>query len=112
MRLAHIANLWSLVGHPRPKAEWSLEQKIRAVARAGFDGLTTALTPAHRRLAEKHGLEFLLGFISTSEPDRFAALIEEQKEGGAVHINVQLDDHDTPPAEAVKHWRQMERAAV
>ena len=111
MRLAHIANLWSLVEHPARKTEWSLERKIRAVKRAGFDGFTTALTPEHRRLAEKHGLEHLLGFISTSDPAQFKQLIEEQREGGAVHINVQLDDHDTPPAVATKHWIQMERAA-
>ena len=36
--LRHIANLWSLVGYPSPKKEWSLEQKLRAVKAAGFDG--------------------------------------------------------------------------
>jgi hypothetical protein len=111
MPIAHIANLWSLVAHPTRAKEWSLDRKIGAVARAGFDGFTTALTPEHRRLAEKHELKHLLGFISTSEPAEFSRLIAEQKEGGAVHINVQLDDHDTPPAVAVKHWREMERAA-
>lgn len=109
--IAHIANLWSLVGHPSPKTEWSLDKKIKAVAAAGFDGITTAVTPEHRRLAEKHGLAHILGFISSSEPDDFARLIREQKEGGAVHVNVQMDDHDTPPALAVKHWLRMEREA-
>ena len=37
MPIAHIANLWSLVRHPSPKTEWSLERKIKAVADAGFD---------------------------------------------------------------------------
>lgn len=109
--IAHIANLWSLVRHPSAATEWSLERKIKAVAAAGFDGLTTALTPEHRRLAEKHGLHHLLGFISSQNPADFPRLIREQKEGGAVHINVQLDDHDTPPALATKHWIQLERAA-
>lgn len=111
MPIAHIANLWSLIGHPSKEREWSLEKKINAVAAAGFDGITTALTPEHRRLAEKAGLQHLLGFISSSNPDDFARMIREQKEGGAVHINVQLDDHDTPPAVAVQHWRRMEREA-
>jgi hypothetical protein len=111
MPIAHIANLWSLVGHPSPKTEWSLERKIRAVAAAGFDGITTRLTPEHRALAERHGLQHLLGFISSSDPEEFAAAIRAQKEGGAVHINVQMDDHDTPPAVAVKHWLRMEREA-
>lgn len=109
--IAHIANLWSLVGHPSPAREWSLEKKIRACAAAGFDGITTSLTPEHRRLAGKHGLAHLLGFISTSDPADFAPLIRAQKEAGAVHLNVQLDDHDTPPALATRHWIQLVRAA-
>lgn len=109
--IAHIANLWSLVGHPSPKKEWSLDRKIRAVAESGFDGITTAVTPDHRRLAEKYGLPHILGFISSSEPADFARLLRAQKEGGAVHINVQLDDHDTPPAVATRHWIQLVRAA-
>src|ERR1043166_7486950 len=111
MPIAFIANLWSLVGHPSPETEWSLERKIRAVAEAGFDGITTRLTPEHRRLAEKYGLKHLVGFISSSDPDEFAERIREQKEGGAVHINVQMDDHDTPPATAVKHWRLLKQEA-
>ena len=110
--ISHICNLWSLVGHPNPKKEWSLERKIKAVADAGFDGITTALTPEHRRLAEKYGLKDLLGFVSTSsgDPKQFEAAIRAQKEAGAVQINVQMDDHDTPPAVAAKHWIQMVRA--
>jgi hypothetical protein len=109
--LRHIANLWSLVGHPHPSREWSLERKIRAIAAGGFDGITTAVTPEHRRLAEKHGLSNLLGFVSCSEPEDFARHLRAQKEGGAVHVNVQMDDHDTPPAIAVKHWLRLEREA-
>ncbi|MGH8020323.1 MAG: sugar phosphate isomerase/epimerase family protein [Opitutaceae bacterium] len=110
-KIAHIANLWSLVGHPSPAREWPLERKIKAVAAAGFDGITSALTPDHRRFAEKHGLKHLLGFISSSDPERFGPMIREQKENGAVHINVQMDDDDTPPAIATKHWLRFEREA-
>lgn len=111
MKIAHIANLWTLTGHPSYAREWSLEKKIAAVAAAGFDGITTKLTPEHRRLAEKHGLQHLLGFISSNDPSEFAGCIRAQKEAGAVHINVQLDDHDTLPSVAVKHWLAMERYA-
>jgi len=109
--ISHICNLWSLVGHPNPKKEWSLERKIKAVADAGFDGITTALTPEHQRLAAKYGLKDLLGFISDSsgDPKKYEAAIRAQKAAGAVQINVQLDDHDTPPAVAAKHWLQMVR---
>jgi len=110
-KIAWIANLWTLVHHPSREKEWSLERKIRAVAAAGFDGITTSLERRHRRLAEKHGLEHLIGYIASGNPDEFAQRIREQKEAGAMHINVQMDKHDTPPALAVKHWLKMERDA-
>jgi len=56
-KIAHIANLWTLTGHPSTAREWTLETKIKAVAAAGFDGITTALTPRHRRL----GIRNILG---------------------------------------------------
>ncbi len=109
--IVHIANLWSLVQYPSAAKEWSLEKKIKAVADAGFDGFTTGLTPEHKRLADKYGLKHVLGFVSTSsgDPKDFAERIRSQKAAGAVQINVQLDDHDTPPAVATKHWIQMVR---
>lgn len=81
------------------------------MAAAGFDGITVDLTREHRRLADKFGLRHLLGFISSSSPADFQRLIEAQKANGAVHINVQLDDHDTPPAVAAKHWLHMVRTS-
>jgi hypothetical protein len=110
-QIVYIANLWSLTGHPAAKHEWSLERKIKAIAAAKFDGITTRLTPEHRRLAEKYNLSHLIGYISSSEPAEFARLVQEQKLGGAVRINVQLDDHDTPPRLAVKEWIKLERLA-
>jgi hypothetical protein len=111
MPIAHIASLWSLMEHPSRTKEWTLERKIRAIATAGFDGMAARLTPEHRKLADRHGLRHLLGQISSSDPQEYSAGIRAQKESGAVHINVQLSDHDTPPAMAVRHWLQMERAA-
>lgn len=84
---------------------------MKAAAAAGFDGVAAMLTPVHRRLAAKHGLRHLLGFISSDEPGDFADLIRAQKEAGAVHINVQMDNHDTPPAVAVRHWIRLVREA-
>jgi hypothetical protein len=109
--IAHIAALWSLDRHPPGKREWTLERKLRAVAAAGFDGAAGLLTPEHRRLADKAGLRHLLGYISSDDPGEFAAKVRAQKEGGAVHINVQMDDHDTPPEVAARHWVRMMREA-
>ena len=112
--IAHIANLWSLVNYPTAATQWSLDKKIRAVKEAGFDGFTTGLTPEHAVLAKKYGLKHVLGFVSTSsgDPKDFAKRIQSQKDAGAVQINVQLDDHDTPPALATKHWIAMEKEAA
>ena len=113
-KIAHIANLWSLVNYPSAAKQWSLDKKIRAVKSAGFDGFTTGLTPECGILAKKYGLKHVLGFVSTSsgDPKDFAKRIQSQKDAGAVQINVQLDDHDTPPALATKHWIAMEKEAA
>lgn len=112
--LAHIANLWTLVGHPAPGRPWSLDRQLSACAEAGFDGVTGGLTPEHRRLAARHGLRHLIGFVSSNsgDPAEYERQLRGQKEGGAEHVNVQLDDHDTPPAVAVRHWIALERAAT
>lgn len=109
--IAHIAALWSLQAYPSKRGEWPLARKIRAIAAAGFDGAAGALTPEHRRLADKSGLRHLLGYISSADPGEFADRIRAQKAGGAVHINVQMDNHDTPPAIAARHWVLMVREA-
>ena len=110
-KLAHIAALWSLDGHPAGARQWSLARKLREIAAAGFDGAAGLLTPEHRRLAQRAGLAHLLGYISSDDPSEFAAKVRAQKEGGAVHINVQMDNHDTPPAAAARHWIRMVREA-
>lgn len=112
--IAHIANLWSLVNYPSAAKQWSLDKKIKAVADAGFDGFTTGLTPECGILAKKYGLKHVLGFVSTSsgDPKDFAQRIQSQKDAGAVQINVQLDDHDTLPPVATKHWIAMEKEAA
>ena len=99
--LRHIANLWSLRDTPSAKKPWPLERKIAAVKEAGFDGFTDQATPRHRKLAEKHGL-IIVGYFSSGKPDEFRALLEQNKEAGARHINVQLGDHDTNTSDAVR----------
>lgn len=110
-RIVHVAALWSLVNHPSPRREWGLREKMRRIAAAGFTGAYADLTPEHRRHAERFELVHLLGGISASDPAGYPALLRKQKEGGAHHINVQLDDHDTPPKVAVDHWVKLVRAA-
>ncbi len=105
-RLRHILNLWTLVWHPTKKNEWSLERKLQAVKDAGFDGFTAQLTPEHARIGDRLGL-MRVGYFSSGNTKQFARLLNEQKQAGALHINVQLADHDTPTKEAVSLARQL-----
>lgn len=100
-KIRHIAALWSLVHYPSAKKEWSLEQKLRAVKDAGFDGFATAATPEHKRLADKLGL-IVLGYVASGKAAEFWPMLEANKIGGAHHINVQLADEDTLTPEALR----------
>jgi len=99
--LRHVVNLWTLVWHPTRQREWSLERKLRAVKDAGFDGFTTQLTRDHAKLGDKLGL-MRVGYFSSSKPAEFARLLKTQKEAGARYVNVQLGNHDTPLANAIR----------
>lgn len=100
-RIRLIANLWSLWDYPSTGREWTLERKLAAVKEAGFDGFSAALDRGQGRLAAKHGL-CALGYISSSAPAEFRSKILGNRDGGALRINVQLGDHDTPVDRAVR----------
>jgi len=104
--LRHIVNLWTLVWHPSKTREWTLERKLRAVKEAGFDGFTAQLTPKHAKLADQLGL-MRVGYFASSNPREFAALLRSQKAAGALHVNVQLGDHDTPTPVAIRLARKL-----
>jgi sugar phosphate isomerase/epimerase len=97
--LRHIANLWTFFDYPASGCEWSLEEKLRAIKAAGFDGVCWAGSPELREGCRRHGLIFVGGMASSTAAD-FPRLLAEQKESGARHVNVQLggDDMLTPEA--------------
>jgi len=98
--LRHIANLWTFMGHPSPENEWSLERKLRAIKEAGFDGVCWAGSPELREGVKEFGLIFIGGMSSSKAAD-FPRLLQEQKDAGAHHVNVQLADEDTLTPEAL-----------
>src|ERR1700712_1006239 len=59
--LRHIANLWTLMGHPSRGSEWSLDEKVSAMKDAGFDGVCWAPSPELHEGAQRHGLTFVGG---------------------------------------------------
>jgi hypothetical protein len=95
--LRHIANLWTLLEHP-----WSLDEKLRAFKAADFDGVCWGGSPELAEGCKKHGLIFVGGMASGNAAD-FPRLLQEQKDCGAVHVNVQLagDEMLTPEALAL-----------
>jgi hypothetical protein len=93
--LRHVANLWTLMGHPSKEREWPLDEKLRAIKDAGFDGVCWAGSPELGDGCRKHELIFVGGMASGNAED-FPRLLREQKDCGAVHVNVQLAADDTP----------------
>jgi sugar phosphate isomerase/epimerase len=97
--LRHVANLWTFVQHPSPQNEWSLDQKLRAIKEAGFDGVCWGPIPGLKEGLERNGL-FFLGGMSSGKVAEFPKLLAELKDAGAHHVNVQMADEDTLTPEA------------
>lgn len=99
--LRHIANLWTLMGHPWKHREWSLDKKLRAIKEAGFAGVCWAGSPELGEGCRRHGFLFV-GGMASGNADDFPHLFRAQKDCGAVHVNVQLGDDETLTPTALK----------
>ena len=66
--------------------------------------MTVSLRCSHKNTPnsrEKYGL-IVVGYFATAKSSEFRKLIQQNMDAGAVHINVQLADHDTPVEESIK----------
>lgn len=108
--LRHIANLWTLLGHPSPEREWSLEAKLEAIRSAGFDGVCWAALPGLKEAARRLGLLFL-GGMASGDAASFSQDLTELKAAGARHINVQLAGDDVRTPEALSLTLELMQAA-
>ena len=99
--LRHIANLWTLMGHPSKAKEWSLKKKLRAIKEAGFDGVCWAGSQELHEGCNRHGLIFVGGMASGNTKE-FLRLLKDLKKFGAHHVNVQLAADDVLTPEALK----------
>lgn len=98
--LHHIANLWTLQQHPSRDHEWSLRDKLNTIRDAGFDGVCWAPSAELRETAKEMGLLFVGGMASGDRVE-FPRLLRELKDGGAVHVNVQLGSHNWEPRKSL-----------
>ncbi|HVU35604.1 MAG TPA: hypothetical protein VHE61_19345 [Opitutaceae bacterium] len=99
--LRHIANLWTLMGHPAPDPEWPLRQKLAAIKEAGFDGVCWAGSQELSDGLREFELIFV-GGMSSGNAKEFPDTLAGLKQCGARHINVQLADHDTTTERALE----------
>jgi hypothetical protein len=109
-RLVMCATTWSMIGFPSPGREWSLARKVAAIKAAGFDGVCAFITPELKAAAERHGLRLMSGFDAQGASDALPRL-RAQQALGVRFINIQLLNHDTPPAQAARAAVPLIRAA-
>jgi hypothetical protein len=107
--LKHFAGLWTLMGQPSGAKEWSLDEKFKRAKKAGFDAIGGGPIPEAVGLCEKHGLDYVCYIDGNMKT--FREKLEAAATTKPARVNVQLCDHDTPPAEAVKVWVKMEAQA-
>jgi len=92
-----FATLWSLRQYPTKAREWSWSTKFAAIEAAGFDGVFSPPLPS---LAERGGLRYL-GVTSLDGPAKVAPAFRSIQALGAIAVDVQLGDYDSPLAEMV-----------
>lgn len=92
-----FATLWSLRQYPTAKREWTWERKFRAIRDAGFDGV---FSPPRPELSQRGDLRYL-AVTSLSPGMDLVAPFRAAKDLGAVAIDIQLGDYDSPLADMV-----------
>jgi len=102
-----FASLWSLRQYPTKAREWSWARKFAAIRDAGFDGVFAPPIPA---LAERGSLRYL-AVSSIGVDTKFEPTFAAARDFGAVAMDVQLCDYDTPLAQAVKVARKVRAVA-
>jgi hypothetical protein len=93
-----FASAWSLRQYPTKQREWSWAKKFAAMREAGFEGV---FSPPRRELAERGALRYL-AVTSLGVPAEVAEPLAAARQLGAIAVDVQLGDYDTPLADAVK----------
>lgn len=108
--LRQFANLWTLMGHPSRQHEWTLDEKLCAIQKAGFDGVCWAPSPELTEGARRYGLIFV-GGMASADAAEFPQLLDDLKRSGTVQVNVQLGTDAMLTAEALSLCMELMRQA-
>jgi len=109
-RLVLCATLWSMIGHPTPRREWSLARKMDAIKAAGFDGVAEMFRPELAPHLKRLDLK-ICGRLYSRDGRDVPRLLEIEAQGGARYIDCMLGTHDMTPAAATKLVIRTVRAA-
>ncbi|MBL9194674.1 MAG: hypothetical protein JNJ82_20130 [Opitutaceae bacterium] len=102
-----FASLWSLRQYPTRSREWSWEKKFQTIREAGFDGVFSPPIPA---LSERGELRYL-AVTSLDDASKVAPALEAASRLGALGIDIQLGDYDSPLADMVALAERIDRVA-
>jgi hypothetical protein len=100
-RLVLCAALWSLVGHPTPRREWSLGRKLNAIKAAGFDGIAEMFRPELAPHLRRLDLA-ICGRVFSRDGRDAPQLLAIESKGGARYVNCMLGTHDMSPVAATR----------
>jgi hypothetical protein len=104
-------NVWGLDGLPAGSPEWSLEEKLRRLAKAGGFDVVDRYTPADPKsesaVAEIVGLAKKYGFrvgmaTSIDRLDQLDIAISLARKAGTPYVDVMTGPYTVPEAEAVR----------
>ena len=107
--LRQFANFWTLQGQPSKAKEWSTEEKFQQAKKAGFDTMGGGASPEMPALCEKYGMDYVC-YINGNA--KYRESLQAAKATKPARVNVQLLDHDTAPADALKLWLKLEAEAA
>ena len=105
-----MATLWTLTDYGDADGEWSTDRKIEEIKNAEFDGFLGRVPVVTAEHVQRHGLLFA-ATVDIGEAAEVGPKLQEIKEVGAVCVNVQMLDHDTPTDEAITRARQVMETA-
>ena len=113
--LKQFAGMWTMQNQPAAGKEWSLEERFKQAKKAGFDAIGSGAGPGGVLpdvvpLCQKYGMDFIAYIDFTMK--NYKERLEAAQVAKPARINVQMCDHDTLPAEAVKVWIAAEKQAV